>query len=484
MSCLIILPIIIAIGLGVSISYIKFESDEKVAKYAIISSFIVAIIAISVLFLCYGETFVLFEFNKELTLGFHIDGIAVIFAGMVSVLWPIATIYASKYMIHDGGFVKFFTFYILTFGIVLGTAFSNNLFVLYVFYEALTFITLPLVIHNNERRDIYSGKKYLIYSVGGAAVSFMGMMIFVVNVGSFDFAGATMTTINSELLLAYVLMFMGFSVKAGIFPCHDWLISAGVAPTTVTALLHAVAVVKAGSYAVIRVTYSLYNPVLLRGTFAQYFVMTMIIATIVFGSLMAMKSKHIKRRLAFSTVSQLSYILLGIACMSNIGLTGAFLHMINHAFIKIVLFYVAGNVVFTTHKEYIKEIEGFGKKMKTTFLCFTLCSLSLMGIPPFGGFFSKFALAQGAIGVGGFIGFLAVVALMMSAVFTAMYLLQLIAIAYVTHVDFDHSKLDKVEEAPKEMVFSIVILTAIMIAISLGSMPLYNFIQNMIGGII
>lgn len=484
MSFLIILPIILAFAFGISISYKKFNSDAEVAKYALITTIIVSIVSLITLFLCFGKSLVIYNFSSQLNLGFKIDGFSVIFAGMVSILWPIATIYASKYMTHDGGFVKFFTHYVLTFGVVLGIAFSSNLFVLYVFYEALTFITLPLVTHNNGPRDIHSGKKYIIYSVGGAAMSFMGMMIFIVNTGSFEFSGVIMSSINPQLLVAYVLMFMGFSVKAGIFPFHGWLISAGVAPTTVTALLHAVAVVKSGAFAVIRVTYSMYNPELLRGTFAQYFVITMAIITIVFGSLMAMKSKHLKRRLAYSTVSQLSYILLGIACMSNIGLTGAFLHMINHAFMKIVLFYVAGNVIFTMHKEYIKDIEGYGKKMKNTFICFTLCSLSLMGIPPFGGFFSKFALAQGAIGVGGRLGFIAVCALMASAVFTAMYLLQLIALAYVTHRDFDYSRLEKVKEAPKEMEMSVVLLTIIMLLLSLGSMPLYNFIQTMIGGII
>ena len=484
MHYVILLPIISAFALGICTFFMKFKNEKSISKFAIISAFFISMVTFCTLYFGFEQSIVVLRITEQINFGFKVDGISVIFALMVSILWPIATIYASQYMTHEGNLKKFFTFYTLTYGTVLALSFSKNMLTMYLFYEMLTFITLPLVTHNNKPRDLYAGTKYIFYSVGGASISFMGMMIFMFNVGNWEFVlgGISSEPLTTDLLVAYILMFVGFSVKAGIFPFHRWLIDAGVAPTPVTALLHAVAVVKSGAFAVMRVTYYLFDFESLQGTFAQQFVMILSIITIVFGSAMAMKSKHLKRRLAYSTVSQLSYILLGISTMSYIGLIAALFHMVNHAFMKIVLFFGVGNVKFARDKEYVTDIEGCGTVLKYTFFTFTLCSLSLIGIPPFGGFFSKFALAQSAVGVGGSLGFFAIAALIVSALFTAMYLLQIIVLAYIPHNTFDCSKLENRTVVPKQMIYTLVVLTVIMLVLSLGANQVYNLIQIMIMG--
>ncbi len=483
MNYLMLLPVFTAFVVSIVIFNLHTTNDEEISAKSEVLTIIISALSYGVIYFFYGQEVTLIKFNDVLSISFKVDGLGSIFIALVAFLWPLASLYASKYMTHEGGFKKFFCYYTATFGVIIGLSLSANMLTMYMFYEMLTFITLPLVVHNGKDKDLYAGRVYITYSVTGASLSFMGMMVYMSYIGSWDF-GFDLLTVgsNTNLLIAYVLMFIGFSFKAGVFPFHRWLIAAGVAPTPVTALLHAVAVVKSGAFATMRLTYYLFEPEYLKGTFAQYFVMIAAITTIIFGSSMAMKNKHLKRRFAYSTMSQLSYILLGVASMSKLGLVAAILHLVYHAFIKIVIFYTAGNVLFQTHSEYVGKIEGYGLKMKTTFICFTISSLALIGIPPLGGFSSKIALATSVIEVGDTIGFIAVCALMISALLTAMYLLQIAVRAFVPHNDFDYSSLDKVKEAPWQMSGVVLVLTMSMIVLSLLSNQLYTGIYTLIWG--
>ncbi len=484
MNILILSPVFLALFFGLSMMISKDSNTNSIMKKGVIYTILISALTFIVLFSFSYETITVLKFNDVLNISFKVDGLAIIFTALISFLWPFASIYASKYMTHEGSEKKFFSFYILTFGVVIAFSFASNLLTMYLFYEVLSFITLPLVTHNNKHRDLFAGKLYILFSVTGASISFIGMMIFMYYTGTWEFNSTVLSEMpqNDMLLIAYILMFVGFAVKAGIFPFNKWLVAAGVAPTTVTALLHAVAVVKSGVFATMRITYYLYPAEYLQGSFAQYIVMSLSIITIVFGSSMAMKNKHLKRRFAYSTVSQLSYILLAVTTMSTAGLTAGLLHTIFHALIKIVIFYTAGNVMFVNHAEYVSDIEGYGKVMKLTFISFTISSLALIGIPPFGGFSSKFAIASSVIAVGGWIGFIGVLALMISALLTAMYLLQIAVLAFIPHDDFNFSKLDKVKEAPKEMSYTLVILTFVMVIASLYSNGIYSVIQTLLIG--
>ncbi len=484
MNYLIILPILLSLVGAAIIRTRKYKSEKSLAYTVVILTSIVSLSIFAVSYFFFGKELVLIDITNILQIGFRIDGLSVVFAVLVSFLWPLATLYATKYMKHEGNMVKFFMYYIITLGVVIGLAFARDMITLYLFYELLTFITLPLVIHNNKERDLHAGRIYIRYSVFGASLSFSGMMIFAYYTGDLTLSANPIINIpeNQYLLIAYLLMFIGFSVKAGVVPFHRWLTAAGVAPTPVTALLHAVAVVKSGAFAVMRTTFHLVDLNYFKGTWVQYAIMIFCMISIIIGSSMAMKSKHLKRRFAYSTISQMSYILLAVSTMSKLGLVAALMHLVFHAVIKIVIFYTAGNVIYTTHKDYVGDVEGYGKIMKISFITYTISSLALVGIPPFGGFISKIAIAQSVIEVGGNIGFLGIATLMFSALLTGMYLFQVASLAFIPHNDFDKKRLHHTKEAPKAMIVPMVIITSTMIILSLFSSDLYNFIEKIVVG--
>ena len=486
MNFIVILPVILPLVLGYASLHIKFENDKKRTDYAIICTAINSIIVFIMLFAAQGMAVNVFSFTDALNIRFKIDGLGCVFAAMVSFLWPLATVYASEYMKHEGGMKKFFAFYLMTFGVTVGLAFSANMLTMYLCYEGLTFITLPLVTHSMDKRAEYAGKKYIVYSVGGASLSFIGMMLKLFYNGSIEFAyGGVVANGEPVLLVAYLLMFIGFGVKAAIFPLHGWLPAASVAPTTVTALLHAVAVVKAGVFAIMRTTYYFFGTQFLKGTWVQDVVMCIAIVTVLFGSWTAARSRHLKRRFAYSTVSQLSYILFGVTLMTAESFEGSMAHMLFHGLIKIVLFYTAGAILYTNHREYVDEIEGFARKMKNSFWLFTLCSIALIGIPPLPGFLSKFTLATSAVSemsIDNILPFIGVCALMFSAFMTAVYLFEIIIKAYFPSKCFNDLHLEEVKEAPARMFVPMAIISAVMVSVIFWANPLFDFLGNVAKG--
>ncbi len=482
MNFILLLPLVVTLVAVLVLTQMGKSTDQQIGGVAQLASVAISLSVLVTLWLGYDSRLVLLTISDTLSIALQVDGLTVFFALLVSILWPIATFYARTYMTHEGKFQRFFAYYTLTFGVVLGLAMSDNLLTLYLFYEMLTFVTLPLVTHNGKPRDVYAGKTYISYMMLGAGLSFAGMVVFLSQVGNLDFVagGLTSQPLSFNLMVAYLLMFCGFSVKAGMFPFHGWLINAGVAPTTVTALLHAVAVVKSGAFATMRLTYYLYDPATLQGTGAQTIIMVLVSISVVFGSSMACRSKHLKRRLAFSTVSQLSYILLGVVTMSVWGLQAALLHMAMHACIKIVLFYDAGNILYTNHGEFVDNVAGYGKIMKSTCFTFVLCGIALLGVPPFGAFFSKFSLAMASLSVGGWLGIVGVVALISSAFFTAIYVFQIILKMYFPG---DTPPSTTAKDAPATMGTTVVVLTGMMIVLSLGAGYLYDGIALLLKGV-
>lgn len=395
-----------------------------------------------------GESLVLFRLYGNLKVMFRLDGMGGVFSGLVACLWPLAVLYSFEYMRHEKRKVSFFAYYLMTYGVTVGIAFAGNLMTLYLFYELLTLVTFPLVLHPMTKEAVQASRRYLYYSIGGAAFAFIGL-VFVLSfsaTGNTDFVpGGVLDLVaaapwRNTLLLIYVLAFFGFGVKAALFPCHGWLPRATVAPTPVTALLHAVAVVKSGAFGILRLTYFSFGVGFLRGSWAQALVMGAALVTIVFGSTMAVREVHWKRRLAYSTISNLSYILFGASMMSPLGLTAALSHMVFHGVMKICSFFCAGAVMHQSGKEYIYELNGMGKQMPVTFGCLTAASLSLIGIPLFAGFISKWNLAEAAFACGGtafaegiFWGWLplgGVFVLLYSALMTAVYMLTVLVRAY------------------------------------------------------
>ncbi len=429
----------------------------------------------------------LFRLTGDLGITFRMDGLAGVFSGLVAFLWPLSSLYAFEYIKHEGGDDRFFTFYTMTYGVTLGIAQSANLITLYLFYELLTLVTLPLVMHSGDKRSIRAGMKYLGYSIGGAACAFLGIMVLYAygdNSLAFTYGGFVSpdTPRHTLVLAAYLLTFFGFGVKAAVFPFHSWLPSAGVAPTPVTALLHAVAVVKAGAFAVMRVTFYCFGTALLYGTWAQYAAMAFAAFTIVFGSAMALREQHLKRRLAYSTVSNLSYILFGVTLMTPAGLTGALSHMLFHGVMKITLFFCAGAIMYKTHREFVPELTGLGRYMPMTFTAFTAASAALVGVPPLPGFLSKWNLATAALAEGGLIPILGVAALLISAILTAAYLFTPVINAFFPPACQGEHGLEQACDPNWYMKLPLIVLLAAMLLFGIGSKGLLELLARISAG--
>ena len=432
------------------------------------------------------EVFHVVHFVQNLSISFKIDGMSMVFAGLVAILWPLATLYAFEYMSHEKNEKAFFLFYVMTYGVTLGIAFASDILTMYFFYELLTLVTVPLVMHTMTREAILAVRRYLYYSIGGAAFALMGMIFVIVygNTCEFQLGGVfspvALLRHGDMLLWIYFFSFMGFGVKAAVFPVSSWLPQAGVAPTPVTALLHAVAVVNAGAFAIIRLTYYSFGTEFLRGTWVQDVVMAITMFTIVYGCSRAVKESHIKRRLAWSTVSNLSYILFGAVMMTPQGLVGALTHFVFHGFMKITSFLCAGAYMHQTGKKYVYEMDGMGRSMKITFGCFAVSSLGLMGVPGFAGFISKWNLTAAAVDSGNVLAYVGVACLLLSALLTAIYMLSVVSRAFFP--SRRETALETAADPSWQMCLPLLACSGATVVMGFCSQPLVDFFLAIAGG--
>lgn len=477
MNNIILLPIVFPFLSAIVLS--AFEFNEK--RRNIFAGFVILINLIFVIYIVssFGESsFHFIKINEFLDIYFKVDKLSIFFSLLASVLWAFTSIYAMEYMKHEKKEKRFFIYFITTLGVTLGIAFAGNLITLYLFYELLTLATFPLVIHSGSKEALKSGKKYLIYSFAGATVALLGMLILfsLTNDLTFVPGGIVKENIleNKNLyFIIYVAMFIGFGVKAALVPFHSWLPEAMVAPTPVSSLLHAVAVVKSGIFAITRVTYYIFGPNAVRMTGANKYLIILVIISILMGSFLALHQENLKKRLAYSTISQLGYILLGILLLNKNAFTGAMMHLLNHAVIKITLFFCVGAIMYTTGKTKISEINGIGKTMPITMWCFTVSAISLIGIPPTNGFISKWFLAEGAL-LEGKVAFPAI--LLVSALLTALYLFPISIAAFFTK---ENNDVVVKKEAPIKMLIPIICITIITILLGLFPNYVLDFIRSM-----
>lgn len=425
---------------GVLIPLLPFKKRNTMLVYIELVVILTSVIAWLMITGGTTEVFHVVHFVNELSISFKIDGMTMVFVGLIGVLWPLATLYAFEYMEHEHNEKIFFMFYTMTYGVTLGIAFASDILSMYFFYELLTLVTVPLVMHTLKREAILASRNYLYYSLGGAAFALMGIIFIIVYGNTCEFVlGGVLSPekigANTPLLLwIYLFAFMGFGVKTAIWPTSSWLPQAGVAPTPVTALLHAVAVVNAGAFAIIRLTYYSFGVEFLHGTWVQYAVMALAVFTILYGSSRAVKETHIKRRLAYSTVSNLAYIVFGATIMTPLGLVGAISHFVFHGIMKICAFLCAGAFMHQTGKAYVYDMDGMGKQMKIIFGCFTVAAFGLMGVPGFAGFISKWKLTEAAVESGNGLAYAGVAILLFSALLTGIYMLSVVCRAFFPNV--------------------------------------------------
>jgi len=429
-----------------------------------------------------GGELVLINLTETLPVLLRVDGMTWLFTMVVSVMWLLAGVFSFEYMKHEDNNESYYLFYIISLGILIGLGMAGNFMTMYLFYEAMTLLTLPMVLHSRTKESVAAGLKYLFYSIFGASLALV-CFFFMNTYGSIEFvAGGTLDPAKvagheGVLLVVFFLAIVGFGAKAGMFPLHGWLPTAHpVAPAPASAVLSGV-ITKAGVLGVVRVVFYQAGVDFLRGTWVQYAWMTLTLVTVFMGSMLAYKEKLFKKRLAYSSVSQVSYVMFGLSTMTPVGMIGAGLHVVFHSVVKNCLFMSAGAVIYKAHITKVDDLSGIGKRMPIVMWCFTIASITLVGIPPTSGFVSKWYLAMGSLQSGcGAFTWIGPAVLLTSALLTAGYLLTISIKAFLPGADFDYDKLEKCEPN-KFMTIPLIILAAAAVIFGIYASPLKAFFE-------
>lgn len=485
MSFIVLLPVLLPALAGAGVIFLPFRTQRARNGWTLASVTACSLVNAWLIGIRPAGVFTLAELTPEISIAFRLDGIGIIFLALISFLWPLATLYSFEYMEREEHRARFFGCYTACYGITAGVALSANMITLYLFVELLTLITVPLVAHHGDRKSMRAARTYLAYSISGATLSLIGIILLISRTGRADFnLGGIAGAGNEDGLLtaAWMLTFLGFGVKAAIVPFHAWLPKAGVAPTPVTALLHAVAVVKSGVFAVIRSIYFGFGTAVLIGTWAQKTALALTVVTILYGSVTAFREQHIKRRLAYSTISNLSYILFGAVLMTTEGLTAAMSHFLFHGVIKITLFFCAGAVITRTGREYMIRMGGLAHRMPKTFAAYTMGALALTGVPLLPGFVSKMNLIRAAGEVGGVYASFGIGALLLSALLMAGYLILPSVRAWIPAEDAKQLFTEKDRDPGRRMLAVLAILCITMLALGCCSVPVMNALEALVAG--
>ncbi len=402
----------------------------------------------------------LWEILPGLAIHFRLESLGMIFAGVAAALWPVATLYSIGYMRgnHEKNQTPFFAYFAIAIAAAMGIAFAGNLITLFVFYEVLTLSTYPLVTHKGNDEALQGGRVYLGILLSTSIGLLLPAIIWTYQLaGTTDFTagGILAGQISGPLLTLLAFLFLYGIGKAAVMPVQRWLPAAMVAPTPVSALLHAVAVVKAGVFSVIKVVVYIIGVDTLTTAPGVEWLLYVAGFTIIVASMIALRQDQLKRRLAYSTVSQLSYVVLGVMILAPISVVGAALHVVAHAFGKITLFFAAGSIYTASKKTRVSELNGIGYRMPWTMGAFTIGALSMIGVPPAVGFISKWYILTGAMATEQWV---AVGVIMLSTLLNAAYFLPIVYAAFF-RPEHSHDEL-KHGEAPWPIVVALSITAA------------------------
>ena len=424
----------------------------------------------------------LFYLMDEIPIFFQIYAVGRLFLTVTSVIWVAVCFYAFVYMKHEGEEKRFFGFFLLLYSVLVSLDFAGNLITFYFFYELMTLTSMPLVLHNGSKEAIMAALKYLFYSMLGASCALFGIYFLYQNCDTLTFtAGGTLNLAMAAesggiLLVAVCVMLIGFGAKAGMFPLHAWLSTAHpVAPAPASAALSSI-IVKSGVLAIIRSVFYIVGPDFIRGTWVQNLWIFLTLLTVFMGSMLAYREKIFKKRLAYSTVSQVSYILFGLSLLNETAMTGSLLHFFFHAVIKCSLFLTAGIFIFRTGKTKVDEYAGIGKQMNITLWCYTFASLALIGIPPTSGFISKWYLAQGALQSDtGIFRIAGPIVLLISALLTAGYLLPITMKGFLPGKECSVENWEVKREKIDKMVLTLLVLAILAVVFGILPNPLIQY---------
>ena len=474
----------ILMGIGILIGP-EFRSRKALIMTVSFGLVVTSFLSLSVIFS--GDMRLeLFSLGKNMNIYFQVDALGRLFTVVVNVVWLLAGIYAFEYMKHEKEEKRYFGFYMIVFGVLLALNYSGSVLTYYLFYEMMTLLSVPLILHSKTKEAIMGGLKYLFYSLFGAYMALFGIYFLNKYAVSLNFSAGGVLDFKAAagnegiLLVAAFVMILGFGVKAGMFPLHGWLPTAHpVAPAPASAIMSAI-IVKMGVLGMIRVVYYMFGAEFLRGTWVQTTWLILALVTVFMGSMMAYREKLLKKRLAYSTVSQVSYILFGLALLQPQAFTGAILHVVFHAVIKTTLFMCAGAIIYKTGKTMVGELKAIGKEMPITIWCYTFASLALVGIPPASGFISKWYLAIGSLATEMKVfAWLGPMILLISALLTAGYLLPITIQGFLPGADYDYEKSQK-KEPVKMMTVPLVVLAVLAVVLGVFPNPLTNYIFDIV----
>lgn len=410
-----------------------------------------------------------------LELSFNIEPLGMLFALIASFLWLITTVYSIGYMRshHEKNQTRFYTCFAIAIGCVMGIAFAANLFTLFIFYEVLTLSTYPLVTHAGTKEAKKGGRIYLGILLGTSIAFFLLAIIgtwFVAGTLEFKLGGVFGPNANTNVVAVILVLFIFGIGKAAIMPFHRWLPAAMVAPTPVSALLHAVAVVKAGVFTVLKVCVFIFGTELLPTLPSTQALLYLAAATVLLASIVAMRQDNLKARLAYSTVSQLGYVTIGALMASTSSIIGGSMHIAMHAFGKITLFFCAGAILVAAHKSQISQMRGLGRQMPITMLAFFIASLSIIGLPPTGGTWSKWFLLMGTIETEQWV---LMVVLMISSLLNIAYLLPIPFHAFFPGKQAISGDIG-IKEAPLPALIALCVTTVACVVLFIYPQPLYE----------
>ena len=474
---------LVPVILGGALPFLRIRNRNARMAYTLAATCVTSVLAGMILFGGAVERYKLFRLSEAFVCAFRLDGAGKTYLGVAAALWPLSVLYAVEYMRHEKREGNFFAWYTVTYGAAILLAAAENLFTLYIAYEFLTLCTVPLVWHGRDEESSRAALKYMLYLIGGAALGFVALTgLSAFGLGGFRNAVPAKGMDGGWFRVLCLLGFLGFGVKAAVLPLCRWLPTASVAPTPVTALLHAVAVVNAGVFAVLRLLYYVLPAGILQDTWVQTAMISLSAATVLYGAVMAVREQHVKRRLAWSTVSNLSYMLLGLSLLTEQGMAAGLSHMVFHSLMKIILFFCAGAVTAQTGRTQVRQMHGLGRKMPFVFLCFTLAGTSLLGVPPLPGFVSKYALVTAAFDQGGALAMAGAVALLLAAVLTAIYVFTVVYPAF-----FMQYHPAPGEEPPRDpgscMKLSLGLLCALLVLAGIFAGRIMAYLTGLAGGV-
>lgn len=478
------LPVLFPMLCGAAVLALKNKQNRKSRNAVVLAALVLELLLTPASFCLKGKEVVLWYLTKNIPVALKIDEMSILFTGLLAVVWLLVGVFSFEYMKHEEeaehkeahtrslSGACFYGCYLMVAGVMNGIFMAGNLVTFYLFYEFMTLLSVPFVLHTMTKEAVFAAKKYLFYSIAGASFAVFGFAFVYTSAGTLSFlpggvfAGGLPAEQKGVLLLSAFFMILGFGTKAGMFPMHGWLPSAHpVAPAPASAVLSGM-ITKTGVLGIIRVVFYLFGIENLKGTWVQYAFIGLALATVFMGSMMAYKEQIMKKRLAYSTVSQVSYVLFGISLMHPVALAGALLHVVCHSVMKCTLFLNAGAVIYKTGKTKVEEWKGLGRQMPVTMWTFTIAALGMVGIPPFCGFISKWYLCQGALESGIMVvEWLGPVVLLLSALLTAGYLISVTVDAFFSGEEKE--KTEDRKEANLQMLFPMLIFSVLVLVIGL-----------------